>query len=160
MGIQHFSNHMSVYLLTINIHHNPTLTSCRLYQPQIQTKQFLRLYLSTKTETLKRFTKWKIKFINNFAIQSKFHLKNWVYIFGSVYKCFELFHQILNKFFFTPSRKTISNYSVWVKEPNRLYSPSTYLSTDLITVNQESTPIKSTYLSTDLITINQESTPI
>ena len=60
-----------------------------------------------KQQTVKRFTKWKIKFVNNFAIHSKFHLNNRVYIFRSIYKLLNQTPQTLNHSFSLQREKLV-----------------------------------------------------
>ena len=84
------------------LYQNPSRRNSKPKHVSVQFISTLRQKTRANSET---FTKWKIKSINNFAIHSKFHLNNRVYIFRSIYKCFKLFHQTLRSLI-TPTSDT------------------------------------------------------
>ena len=120
-----FRNHLRpirhmLQLLTINTTYAtpPPKSSVVFYISENTPNQCKSLfkYICTlqqkKQQTVKRFTKWKIKSINSFAIHSKSHLNNRVYIS-------EVFTNVLNyhikpsnssSLLFTPKRKTSNMY--------------------------------------------------
>ena len=82
--------------MTIDLSPNPlphVMSSLPAPNPnQTISHDYTSLPRQKKIETVKRSTKWKIKSINNFAIYSKFHLKNPGLFFQNY--LFDLFFQI------------------------------------------------------------------
>ena len=88
--------HCTLYTILLTVNTSSERGVSRLYQnplgEKIQTKPkpvSVQIHLYSP----KSFTKWRIKSINNFAIHSKLHLNNRVYIFTSIYNV--LNHQTL-----------------------------------------------------------------